>query len=204
MADHHLVAFGLEQPRISRGVVPQWCSIKFRCRGITIRERIYQSKNIPCADMPEYLVFTLGRRRTTLSQCHGNRRNESHTSAADPSTTTRSFVSAEPEGPNPSARMAEIANDRWLGAHLVDDSRHCATLGWSTRPTTTHGMWQKLHQKFCQFHELSEIRGSARKLAPWRYYPRPPHRISMVFETFGMRFRWILPEISTSNVSTIG
>ena len=36
----------------------------------------------------------------------------SHTSAADPSTTTRSFVSAEPEGPNPSARMAEIVNDR--------------------------------------------------------------------------------------------
>jgi hypothetical protein len=137
MADHHLVAFGLEQPRISRGVVPQWCRIKFRCCGITIRERIYQSKNIPCADMPEDLVYTPGIRRTTLSQCHGNRRNESHTRAADPSTTTRSFVSAEPEGPNPSARMAEIVNDRWLEAHLVDDSRLCATLGWLTRPTTT-------------------------------------------------------------------
>ena len=57
----------------------------------------------------------------------------SNTSAADPSTTTRSFVSAEPEGPtNPSARMAEIVNDRWLEAHLVDDSRLCATLGWLT------------------------------------------------------------------------
>ena len=63
MADHHLVAIGLEQPRISRGMLPQWCRIKFRCRGITIRERIYQSKNIPCADMPEHLVYTPGIRR---------------------------------------------------------------------------------------------------------------------------------------------
>ena len=75
--------------------------------------------------------------RVTLVQLYGNRRNGCHTSDADPTITTRSFVSAEPEGPNPSARMAEIVNDRWLEAHLVDDSRLCATLGWLTRPTTT-------------------------------------------------------------------